>query len=193
MQGWDHIRDGPVAVLLSTAAAVGIKQCIPFMSSYHHQLHSTFFQLSVIRLRHTGFYRQQLSDSQSTIRTAMCLRSSIDRFAFPCIYEVEGITTMPVCRSLKSGPIYVRKTDSHRYLVVVVPPVWNVETPSGSFPASAAHSVARLSIRLRILVPYVLAVRPYLTLADLPTSVRTQALSLHSVLVASRSIGEYWK
>ncbi|KAF9699398.1 hypothetical protein EKO04_002670 [Ascochyta lentis] len=26
----------------------------------------------------------------------MCLRSSIDRFAIPCIYEIEGITTMPV-------------------------------------------------------------------------------------------------
>ncbi|KAH6638449.1 hypothetical protein C7974DRAFT_308474 [Boeremia exigua] len=26
----------------------------------------------------------------------MCLPSSIDRFAIPCIYEIEGITTMPV-------------------------------------------------------------------------------------------------
>lgn len=38
-----------------------------------------------------------LSDSASTNKTAMCLRSSIDRFAIPCIYEVEGIITMPVC------------------------------------------------------------------------------------------------
>ena len=86
----------------------------------------------------------------------MCLRSSIDRFAIPCIYEIEGITTMPVCcpfvvqsRSLDT------RTDCDRYLVVAAPPVWSVEIQYGSSPANAAHSVAHLSIRLAILVRYV--------------------------------------
>lgn len=38
------------------------------------------------------------SDSTLTTRSAMCLRSSIHRFAIPCMYEIEGIITMPVRR-----------------------------------------------------------------------------------------------
>jgi hypothetical protein len=90
------------------------------------------------------------------IRTAMCLRSSIDRFAIPCIYEVEGITTMPVCHLLSPEINRCYRTNSNRYLVVVAPPVWSAETLFGSSPANAAHSAARLSTRLAALVQYVL-------------------------------------
>lgn len=83
----------------------------------------------------------------------MCLRSSIDRFAIPCIYEVEGITTMPVCCHFKIQPrSVVNRTDCYRYLVVAALPAWSVETPYGSFPANAAHSVVHLSIDLAIFV-----------------------------------------
>lgn len=85
----------------------------------------------------------------------MCLRSSFERFAIPCMYEIEGIITMPV--SILSVTQYWSSnscTDWHRYLVVAAPPAWSVETLFGSFPANAARNVAHRSIRLAIHVRY---------------------------------------
>ena len=86
----------------------------------------------------------------------MCLRSSIDRFAIPCIYEVEGITTMPVYHLPNLEVNTGQKTNSNRFPVVVAPPVWSAEILSGSSLANAAHSAARLSIRPAVDVQYVL-------------------------------------
>ncbi|KAF3001795.1 hypothetical protein E8E13_002141 [Curvularia kusanoi] len=82
----------------------------------------------------------------------MCLRSSFDRFAIPTIYDDEGITTMPVCLLLDPIHWRVQRTDGFRFLDAVVPPAWSVGTLFGSFPANAAHSVARLSVSLASLV-----------------------------------------
>lgn len=72
----------------------------------------------------------------------MCLRSSIDRFAIPCIYEIEGITTMPVCWIQY---VYIANvTYRYRFLVAAALLASSVETPYGSSPANAAHSAVRL-------------------------------------------------
>jgi hypothetical protein len=61
----------------------------------------------------------------------MCLRSSFDKFAIPSIYDVEGITTMPVCPFQKLSHRHVQQTDGCRFLVAAVLPVWNVGTRYG--------------------------------------------------------------
>lgn len=72
----------------------------------------------------------------------MCLRSSIDRFAIPCIYEIEGITTMPVSRVFSELALIV-EADWKRYLDVVALLAWSAETPYGSSLGNAAHSAVR--------------------------------------------------
>jgi hypothetical protein len=74
------------------------KVCSSLTSALHQstQLHSLPSSVSRLSNSLAPLYRL-LSDFALTNRTAMCLRCSIDRFAIPCIYEVEGITTMPVC------------------------------------------------------------------------------------------------
>jgi hypothetical protein len=59
----------------------------------------------------------------------MCLYLPIDKVSFPNIYDIEGITTMPVCLAVRSRNEHT--IDLPRYLVAAVPPVSNAETPFG--------------------------------------------------------------
>lgn len=70
-----------------------------------------------------------------------------DKVAVPCLFDAEGIRTMPVslytlvdhCSSCP-GTDFTRSPDA------AVLPVSNVVTLCGSFPARPVHSVVRLSI-----------------------------------------------
>ena len=139
------------------AAAVGISTVFPLCRP--STFSSTPLPSSIQSLAHQDYSHLTADLHQvlpTIIKTAMCLRSSIDKFAFPCIYEAEGITTMPVCYLLSIKVNQSCRTNGDRYLVVVAPPVWSAETLSGSFPANAAHSAARLLTRPAVHVLYVL-------------------------------------
>lgn len=98
-----------------------------------HQIHFKSYRSSIIRSlsKDARSSPQQPSNFSSTTRTAMCLRSSFDKFAIPSIYDVEGITTMPVCPPQKLSHRHVQQTDGPRSLVAAVPPVWNAGTRYG--------------------------------------------------------------
>lgn len=142
LQGLNNSASGLVVGSYSIGHVVGLmlvggcdkyKTSSSLESNFQHQIHFSSYRSSIFRsLSKTDrFSPQQPSNFSSTTRTAMCLRSSFDKFAIPSIYDVEGITTMPVCPPQKLSHRHVQQTDGPRFPVAAVPPVWNAGTRYG--------------------------------------------------------------
>ena len=88
--------------------------------------------------KHTHYSCRLSLDSTLRIRSAMCLRSSIDRFAIPCMYEIEGIITMPVRRPV----VY----HDYRIFVLTVTGTWtSLPRLLGAWRHRMGHSRQMLS------------------------------------------------
>jgi len=121
----------------------------------HHQRSASLLDLglysrspSSLRL---AYHPQTLAHCprRSFISTTMCQHTPIDKVAVPCMFDVEGILTMPASHpGIERCTCVSTNCGFFRSLGVAVLPVSNVVTLFGSFRASAVRNAVRRSTSL---------------------------------------------